>query len=156
MAKRKADRMVISPPYLMTQLTVTGATTISGDATFSGATAGVRRAYASVGATPHAVTAAMSGTVFVTTIADVVFTLPATVAGLTYTFIVNSLSGGTGMLIRPVAADKIQGKGITPADDKDWINSGGSDAIGDMVTIVGDGTDGWWVVEERGTWAREA
>jgi hypothetical protein len=115
--------------------------------------------YESAGAS-LTLTAADSGKVYVTSAADIVFTLPdatgAGMKGVYFTFINNSLSGGTGMLIRPAATDKIQGKGITAADDKDYINSGATDAIGDLVTVVCDGVDGYWVVSERGTWAREA
>jgi hypothetical protein len=132
-----------------------GGNTFSGAVTFSGATAGVRGAY-SAAADSTGVTAAASGTTYINTkgSGSTVFTLPATVAGLTYTFI-ESDAGGE-ITVRPVAADKFMGKGITAADDKDYVNTGGSNAVGDLITIVGDGADGWWVVAERGTWAREA
>lgn len=100
------------------------------------------------------VTAANSGTLYVDIDSTAtVFSLPATVAGLTYTFVCSDASGQ--ITVRPVAADKIMGKGITAADDKDYVNTGGTNAVGDLITIVGDGEDGWWVVAERGTWARE-
>ena len=44
---------------------------------------------------------------------------------------------------------------ITAADDKDYTNTNATNAVGDLVTILGDGADGWYVIEERGTWARE-
>lgn len=114
--------------------------------------------YESVGAN-KTVTEADSGKVFVTSAVDIVFTLPAAAPsskGVFFTFICGSASGGTGMQVAPVAADKIQGKGITAADNKAYINSGATDAVGDLVTVVCDGVDGYWVVDERGTFARAA
>lgn len=134
---------------LMSFITTTGSLGVQ----FSGQTLGVRRKYIAVGSTPYTVTAAESGSTYVTTIADVVFTLPATAAGLEYTFINNSVSAGTGLSLDPVAADKIMGKGLAKADNANYVNSGATDAVGDTTTIVGDGVDGWWVTTERGTWA---
>jgi hypothetical protein len=53
-----------------------------------------------------------------------------------------------------VAADT--GTGIeAAADDKDAINTAATDRVGDSLTLVGDGVDGWYVVGVTGTWARE-
>jgi hypothetical protein len=83
-------------------------------------------------------------------------TLPSTVAGLTYTF-VNAGSDGTVKInIAPAAADKIQGCGLTAADNKALINTKATAKFGDKVTIVGDGGDGWIIQSMIGTWAREA
>lgn len=101
-------------------------------------------------------TAAESGGIFVTTAADVVFTLPATAPGLVYTIITGVASAGTGTSVSPAAADQIQGNGFTGADNKDAINTGATDVVGDAITVVGDGTDGWWITNVIGTWAREA
>lgn len=101
-------------------------------------------------------TAADNGTVILANAVDLVVTLPSTILGFTVTFITQTASATTGLSISPAAADKIQGKGITSVDNKDRINSAASDAVGDLLTIVGDGTDGWWVTDERGTWAQEA
>lgn len=106
-------------------------------------------------------TAADTGKVFETSAADIVFTLPdATAAGMkgvTFTFINGVLSGGTGMSLSPAAGDQIRGKGITtPADNKDMINSGASDALGDTVTLVCDGSTGYVATVVVGTFAREA
>lgn len=97
-----------------------------------------------------------NGKTFVSGAADVVVTLPATAKGLSFTFLTSTLSATTGFSISPAAADKIVAKGITPADDKDLINTAASDAIGDSVTLVGDGADGWYVTAMLGTWARQA
>lgn len=100
-----------------------------------------------------------SGKAFTSGAADVVVTLPAvdgSLKGVTFTFVTLTLSTVTGFSISPAAADQIKGKGITAADDKDYINTAATDAVGDLVQIVCDGADGWIVVAERGTWAREA
>lgn len=103
----------------------------------------------------ESVTASQSGTLFVDLAGSgsTVFSLPATVEGLRYTFYCGDAA--SEITIRPVAADKIMGKGITATDDRDYVNTGGTNAVGDLVTIVGDGVDGWYVVAERGIWARE-
>lgn len=107
-------------------------------------------------AADYTVTAADNGKTFITSAADVVFTLPATADGLSYTFVTGVASAGTGTSVSPVAADQIKGNGFTAADDKDAINSGASDAVGDALTVIGDGADGWIITNVIGTWAREA
>jgi len=85
-----------------------------------------------------------------------VITLPATDAGITVTF-VNAGSFGTVLLtIDPNANDKIQGNDISSADNKDLLNTKATAQRGDFVTLVADGTDGWFITAQRGTWAREA
>jgi hypothetical protein len=97
-----------------------------------------------------------SGALVICTAADLVISLPATEAGLKYTIVSKVASAGTGVSVSPVAADKIMGAGVTAADNKDLINSGASDVVGDSVTVEGDGVDGYFVREVVGTWAREA
>lgn len=100
-----------------------------------------------------------SGKVYTIDVAECVVTLPAVdaaMAGVTYTFVTITLSAVTGLSLSPAAADQIRGKGITAADNKDYINSAATDAVGDLVTLVCDGGAGWLVTSERGTWAREA
>lgn len=113
--------------------------------------------YQSVGA-DVTLTAADSGKVFTNSAADVVYTLPAAspqTLGCVFKFVTLTLSVGTGVSVSPAAVDKIQGKGITAADDKDIINSGGSDAVGDMLEVTCDGVDGYIITGMLGTWARE-
>ena len=105
-------------------------------------------------AADYTVKASESGKVFIAAAADVVFTLPATEAGLRYTFITKTVSASTGTSISPAAADAIHY--ATSVDDKDLINSGATDVEGDSVTLVGDGAEGWWVESITGTWAKEA
>jgi hypothetical protein len=39
------------------------------------------------------------------------------------------------------------------ADDADLVNTQATEAIGDNVTVYGDGIDGWFIMNQRGTWA---
>lgn len=109
-------------------------------------------------AATQTLTAAQSGQKFVGA-ADAVFTLPAAAAalrGVWYEFECGALSTGTGLSISPAAADHIRGAGLTSVDNKDLINSGASDRLGDMARIYCDGVDGWVIEALVGTWAKEA
>lgn len=109
-------------------------------------------------AATQALTAAQSGQKFVGAV-DVVFTLPAAAAatkGAWYEFETGALSAGTGLSISPAAADHIRGNGLTSVDDKDLINSGASDRLGDSVRVYCDGVDGWVIDAVIGTWAKQA
>lgn len=101
--------------------------------------------------------AADSGVTVFVTAADKVLTLPSTVAGLKYRVILTAagLSAAAGLAISPAAADKIMGNGLTSADNKDLILTGATDREGDMVELLGDGVDGWYITSILGTWARE-
>jgi hypothetical protein len=104
-------------------------------------------------------TEADSGKVFLIQAVDLVASLPATsaaLAGVTYKFFVLTPSAGTGFSVSPTTEDQIRGKGITAAENKDIINSGASDAIGDYLEVVCDGALGWLIVGKDGTWARQA
>ena len=104
-------------------------------------------------------TAADSGKVYTSGAADVVVTLPAaspTTKGVNFTFVTLTLSTTTGFSFSPVAADKIQGTGITAADDKDIINTAATDAVGDTLKLICDGIDGYLIVSKIGTYARES
>jgi hypothetical protein len=96
----------------------------------------------------YTVTAADSGTIFFANAVDLIFTLPATVAGLWYGFVAQAVSVTTGLSISPAAADAINDN----ADDTDYVNTGATDVIGDGCIIVGNGTTGWFTIGERGTW----
>jgi hypothetical protein len=112
-------------------------------------------------AATQTLTAAQSGQRFVGAV-DAVFTLPAASAatkGVTYTFECGALSTGTGLSISPNSADAIAGNGLTATLDKDLINSGASDRIGDSVRIYCSGVAGagaWIITAIIGTWAKEA
>lgn len=84
-------------------------------------------------------------------------TLPATMAGLTFTLSHQvATTSGAGHAFSPAAADLIRGNGFTPADNKDAVCTQATSRIGDAMTIVGDGVDGWYITSLTGTWAREA
>jgi hypothetical protein len=112
-------------------------------------------------AATQALTAAQSGQKFVGAV-DAVFTLPAAAAataGVWYEFETGALSAGTGLSISPAAADAIAGNGLTAVVNKDLINSGATDRLGDSVRIYCTGVTGTnaWVIESIiGTWAKEA
>lgn len=99
-----------------------------------------------------------SGATIIVTAADKVMTLPPTQAGLWFRFVLaaDGLSSGTGLSISPNSADQIAGNGLTSVDDKDLILAGSGDAEGDSVTLVGDGTDGYYIVAITGTWSKES
>ena len=107
-------------------------------------------------------TAEDSGKVFLCGTDNVVFTLPATVAGLKYTFINTGADGAAKISISPVAADAIHGTTnastnvvLSGVDDKDAINTKATATTGDNISIVGDGSVGWYVVGCHGIWASE-
>jgi len=78
--------------------------------------------------------------------------------GVEYEFSCGALSGGTGLSISPAAADAIGGNGLTVVVDKDLINSGGTDRLGDYGKIICTGETGataWRIVSIIGTWAKQ-
>jgi len=109
-------------------------------------------------AATQALTAAQSGQKFVGAV-DAVFTLPAAASatkGVWYEFECGAVSAGTGLSVSPAAADHIRGNGLTSVDNKDLINTGATDRLGDMVRLYCDGVDGWVIEQIIGTWAKEA
>jgi hypothetical protein len=134
----------------------------------SGATASLEsvvlsgnRAKVNLAAATQDLTANQSGEHFVAAV-DAVFTLPASapaLKGVEYEFSCGALSAGTGLSISPAAADAIGGNGLTVVVNKDLINSGASDRLGDYVKIVCTGETGataWRITGIIGTWAKEA
>ena len=87
---------------------------------------------------------------------DVVFTLPSTVAGITYHIRNIAADGAAKVSISPAAIDLIAGPDIAGADDKDLINTKATAKRGDYVVLVGNGAAGWHVVDISGTWAAES
>jgi len=86
----------------------------------------------------------------------VVITLPATVVGMCFE-IRNAAADGAALIsLAPNAADKIQGCGLTAADNKASLNTKATAKKGDSLKVIGDGVDGWFIVHMRGTWARAA
>lgn len=112
-------------------------------------------------AATQALTAAQSGQKFVGVV-DAVFTLPAAAAGtkgVWYEFEAGAVSAGVGLSVSPAAADAVIGNGLSAVLDKDLINTGATDRLGDSVRIYCTGVPGAgaWVIESViGTWAKEA
>jgi hypothetical protein len=111
-----------------------------------------------VTAATHTLTAKDSGAILIASnLTSSIITLPSTAVGLRYTLVVGVLpTSGVGHSFSPAALDKISGNGFTPADDKDAVCVVASDRLGDVLTIVGDGVDGWIITNVTGTWTREA
>lgn len=111
-------------------------------------------------AASQTLTPAQSGEHFVAAV-DAVFTLPTSSAatkGVEYEFSCGALSTGTGLSLSPAAADAIGGNGLTVVVDKDLINTGASDRLGDYVKVLGTGETGataWRITAIIGTWAKE-
>lgn len=98
----------------------------------------------------------------------ITITLPATTAGACFTIMnggvpaSTSVGAGTGsdasvlLTIAPNAADQIAGLNYTATDNKAALNTKATAKVGDFITLVGDGTNGWNVLFARGVWARQA
>jgi len=117
------------------------------------------------------VTAGESGGIFAqtgvaTTPGNHVVNLPATAAGLTYTFWFSG-TAGHGFHLNPASGDKFMGNLLTEAggvvvlgtngagtDDRDLILGTDSD-IGHFITVVGNGSTGWMVTNSQGDWSSE-
>lgn len=84
------------------------------------------------------------------------FTLPATVIGYRYIIQNDGADAANIITISPNSSDKIMGADLAGADDKDRINTKATANRGDFIILVADGAAGWYVEEERGTWAAEA
>jgi len=94
-------------------------------------------------------TAAQSGTVFIATAATGAYavTLPTGIKGLTYTFVTGH--AGNEIAITGAGSEEI----YALADDSgasihDGVitNTGGTNILGDRVTLVYDGVGDWWAV----------
>lgn len=108
--------------------------------------------YENITSAAETLTVEESGKVFRVNVADCVFTLPSTEEGLVYHFIVDTVSSSTGCSLSPAAADNINGG----TDNKDLINTPGTDVKGDSVTLIGDGSEGWLAMGQHGIWAAES
>jgi hypothetical protein len=108
--------------------------------------------YTNITGAATTLTDADSGTVYRVNVADAVFTLPSTEAGLIYHFVIDTVSSGTGCSLSPAAADNINGGTV----NKDLINTAGTDVKGDSVTLMADGDEGWLTIGMHGIWAAES
>jgi hypothetical protein len=135
--------------------TITGTVGITGKVTYQGEVVHVAQK-TQTKADNYTMTLADSGMVTYVTADAKVITLPATTASAT--FIIRNggaTDGAVAVNISPAADDKIQGCGLTAADGKDLINTKATAKVGDSITLVGDGTDGWIIQDMTGTWAIE-
>lgn len=130
---------------------------------FSGTGVQVTRRAQKTVTTNTTLTADDSGKTILVGAADLVLTLPAAAAGLSFRFILlaAALSTGAGLQISPVAADAIGGSvesgALTSADDKDLILAGSGDAEGDWVELECTAVDGleWNILGSRGVWTKQ-
>lgn len=97
----------------------------------------------------------------------ITITLPATVVGYSYTVrnggvkstggAKGTVSDGTALLtIAPGSVDKIAGNAFTAADNKAALGTKATSHVGDEVSLVGDGVNGWMVTAIKGVFARAA
>lgn len=108
------------------------------------------------------------GTVLATDDDNRVFTLPAVAAvnkGCVVTIVNFAADGAALISVSPNASDGMYGgcTGTGPAhvhfsgtDDKDLQNTKATQDKGDFVTIVSDGSTGWFVLACNGVWASES
>ena len=84
-------------------------------------------------------------------------TLPPTKAGVKYTFVNSGDDDAVLITVSPNASDKIMGTiaavSMTASDDGDLTNTKSGANKGDWATIVGDGSDGWYIIGGDGVWA---
>lgn len=108
-----------------------------------------------------------SGKVFGIGTDSLVMTVPDVTAhpdGLEYTFINVGTAGNNIITIATASTGDFIAGTITLAAsivtkdgtvNKDLINTKGSATLGDMVTIVSDGVDGYFITAATGIWASE-
>ena len=150
------------------QLVVENANTFVSENVFKGGAKG-DKVVGSAHADGATLTEAESGEIFLESTDAATVTLPATVKGYIYTFIWAGAAGET-FNISPNASDKIMGAcsdtnamgtvvesatNGAGADNKDLQLDSGSE-IGNRVTLVGDGSLGWYVLDCMGSWAYES
>lgn len=119
------------------------------------ATSGFIKRPALVVATANAVlTAAQSGGTWVGTSAtgNQAYTLPAPAAGLTYTIVCGHASGE--ILVNTNGSQTVTGRGFATSAGTGIVNSGGSNAVGDSVQLMSDGSN-WYGTFVVGTWASQ-
>jgi len=95
----------------------------------------------------------------VTKVADLVVNLPPSnhaTRGKRVTLTVETLSAALGASLEPNGTDTIYGTDITASAGKYVKNTHATEAVGDTLAVVADGSGGWRIVSKIGTWAREA
>ena len=98
-----------------------------------------------------------SGKVFLVGTDALTITLPATKAGVRYTFVNSGADDAVLVTISPNSNDAIMGTiaavSMTGSDDGDLTNTKSGANKGDWATIVGDGSAGWYIIGGDGVWA---
>lgn len=85
-------------------------------------------------------------------------TLPATAVGLEFGLVNIGADGAAGIAVDFNASDKnLGGCGVAAGGDgKKLTNTKATAKRGDFILLRADGTDGYYIVAYRGTWAQEA
>ena len=96
-----------------------------------------------------------AGKTLVSTLDAIVYTLPSIAIGNTITFVNMADDGQAALNISPAAVDGITYAG-SAVDDKDLILTASGSKVGDRVTLLGDGSGGWVILDGFGNWAFEA
>ena len=98
-----------------------------------------------------------SGKVFLVGTDALTITLPATRAGVKYTFVNSGADGAVLVTVSPNASDKIIGTiaavSMSASDDGDLTNTKSGANKGAWATIVGAGDAGWYIIGGDGVWA---
>lgn len=143
----------------------TGAVTMSSTFALSGSftpTGGVTESTQSIADTDILVAADCGDTLFVTAGIDTkTITLPATIAGCEYTFMYVGADGGALLDISPNSADAVHGSCTLAGSVVEFNGTADNDIgltkltanTGDTITLMGDGTEGWYVTTCTGIWA---
>lgn len=82
-------------------------------------------------------------------------TLPATVAGLTFTIMNIAADGVAEITVELDNADQFIGAGLAPADGEAIINTKGTADYGDYITVTAHAS-GWIITAMNGIWAEAA
>lgn len=149
--------------------TLSGAANFSGAVAFTGSTSGVKRSAVVGTSATYALSSALSGTVYVATktSATQTYNLPAvaTSAGSIFTFICGHADGeilvtpksGEAIVITTFAAVGADADTsiVAPAAGTGIKNTAGSNAVGDNLTLVCDGTKWIGVGITGGIWASQ-
>ena len=84
-------------------------------------------------------------------------TLPATRAGVRFTFVNSGADDAVLVTVSPNASDKIMGTiaavSASANDGGALTNTKSGANKGDWATIVGDGNEGWYIIGGDGVWA---
>ena len=122
-----------------------------------GASAGWVENYVETVTADKALSYGDSGKVFLVGTDALTITLPATKAGVRYTFINSGADDAVLITVSPNASDAIMGTiaavVMDGSDDGDLTNTKSGANKGDWATIVGDGSAGWYITGGYGVWA---